>query len=459
MVEQKLKTARAIAVKVLNQFDHDKQRSYVAQILDKFLPQTSEKQRATDLVFGCIRNRVAIDMVVGKLADCLPERIPGKLINIIRIAAYELIFNPAAAEYAVVNEAVENAKAVSGKKAVNFVNAVLRQIARSIDNRRIPLTQADIKKTLPQNLSTGCQFNTQILPDPEKSPVDYYSMAFSLPLWLVQQWLSNFGQEKLRQICFASNRRPSIYLRPNTLKTSIGQLADEFRDADIDFDVFEDSMLRVKSSKAITSLPGFEQGLFTVQDLTAFSVLKSLKFEPGCKILDLCAAPGTKTTQLAEITDGKAAIFATDIDSQRLQKLQENTKRLGIKSINIFEYEDLGKITAQVGSFDWILLDVPCSNTGVLAKRAEVRYRIKRNVVTSLAKTQIALIESAVNMLKPKGRILYSTCSIQGKEDCELVETFLNHNSDFTLEYERLTLAWPESFDHDGGYMAILEKI
>ena len=146
MVSYGNKTARIVAMTVLNQFDP--KRNYAGPILNKLLPQTGEKQRATDLVFGTIRNRAAIDMVLSKLADCPVERIPAKLLNIIRIGAYELIYSPATGEYAVVNEAVENAKAVAGKKQTGFVNAVLRQISRHITNRQIALSEADIKKSL-----------------------------------------------------------------------------------------------------------------------------------------------------------------------------------------------------------------------------------------------------------------------------------------------------------------------
>ncbi|MBW8002488.1 MAG: methyltransferase domain-containing protein [Planctomycetes bacterium] len=457
MPAQTTKTARQIALRTLDQFDRSK-KDYAAKILDKYLPQTTEKQRATDLVLGCVRNRTAIDMLVAKIADCPTQRIPAKIINIIRVAAYELIYCPQTPEYAVVNEAVENTKAVSGKKATSFVNAVLRQITRSTQNRQIPLEDADAKKTLPQNLSTGCQFNIEILPDPKTAPLDYYTAAFSLPSWLVEEWLTQLGTQKLKQICFASNRHPGLYIRPNTLKTTTKKLTELFAQDDIEFDIVEDTIIRVKNAKAVTALPGFTQGLFTVQDLAAYQVLASAKFDPGDKILDLCAAPGTKTTQLAEITHDKAKIFATDIDDKRLEKLTQNAQRLQTKSINIFKYRDMQKIAEKNAPFDTILLDVPCSNTAVLAKRPEVRYRIKKSVPKSLTKTQITLIETAASMLKPKGTILYSTCSIQNSENAELVTTFISKNPDFTLKYQSLTIPSAETPDHDGGYFAILTK-
>jgi len=225
MTSQRPKPARAVAIAALNQFDPE--RNYAGLILSKLLDHTNEKQRATDLVFGTTRNRAAIDTVVAQFGDCPVERIPAKLLNIIRIGAYELIYSPTTPDYSIVNEAVESAGTIAGKKQMGFVNALLRQISRHIENRQISLSDSDVRKTLPQTPLAGCKFDSDILPDPKVAPADYLSAAFSLPGWLINDWLDEFGPEKTRQICFASNRRPGIYLRPNKLKTTTGQIAEK----------------------------------------------------------------------------------------------------------------------------------------------------------------------------------------------------------------------------------------
>jgi len=455
MAGKKPTTARAVAVKVLNSFDPV--RYNAGDILNKLLHQTSQKQQATDLVFGTIRNRAAIDMVIGELADCPAERIPPELLNVIRVAAYELIYSPKTAQYAIVNEAVEISKAAKGKKQTGFVNAVLRQITRHIKNRQTLLSQAYAEKTLPQTPSTGCEFDTSFLPTPELSPAEYLSSVFSLPKWLVTDWLSQFGAEAAQQICFASNRRPGIYIRGNSLKITAQKLSQKLHQADIDVEIVADgSMIKIKSPKAITELPGFANGLFSVQDLTASKAVRLLNPEPGWTILDLCAAPGSKTTQLAELTGDKAKIIATDIDNRRLERVKENTSRLGINSVSIVAYEQLQKTVAGIGPFDCVLLDVPCSNTGVLSRRPEVRYRIKSKAITELTKVQSRLLEAAANMIKPQGRICYSTCSIQNCENSELVSQFLQKNPRFEIRSEQLTLPSALYPDCDGGYAAII---
>ena len=237
MTGRRSKTAREIATAVLNRFDPE--HNYAGPILNKLLHETDQKQRATDLVLGTIRNRSAIDTVIATFSRRHVERISDKLLNIIRIGTYELVYSPATGQHSIVNEAVENAKAIAPQKQVGFVNAVLRQITRHITNRQIQLPQPDSRCTLAITPLTGCEFDKDFLPDPEALPADYLSTVCSLPKWLVTDWLSEFGAESTRQICLASNRRPTIYLRPNSLKTTTKDLAEKFRQADIDFQIVD----------------------------------------------------------------------------------------------------------------------------------------------------------------------------------------------------------------------------
>jgi len=217
-------------------------------------------------------------------------------------------------------------------------------------------------------------------------------------------------------------------------------------------------MIKIKSPRAITQLPGFAEGLFTVQDITASQAVSILKPKSDWTILDLCAAPGVKTTQLAEATGDSAKIIATDIDAERLKKVKENTTRLGIKSVEIVSYKEFlnSQFSILNSKFDCVLLDVPCSNTGVLARRIEARYRIIPQAIKELTKTQSELLNIAAKMLKPRGKICYSTCSIQKDENSDLVRDFLQKNRNFELESERLTLPLARAFDCDGGYTVIL---
>jgi len=458
MADKKIKSARAVAVQALNRCDPE--RNYAGPILDKLLHRTEQRQRATDLVFGTMRNRRAIDTVIATFSGRPVQRIKSPLLNIIRVAVYEFIYSVVTEEYAIVNEAVEHTKAVAGSKQAGFVNAVLRQIIRHMSNRQVPLEQADTRRTLAQTLAAGCEFDTDFLPDRQTSPDGYLSTVFSLPPWLVADWLGEFGEERTRRICAASNRRPSIYIRPNPLKTTTQELADKLAADNIETEIIEGTMIKLKSPKAVSKLPGFAEGEFTVQDITASQPIRLLNPHPDWTMLDMCAAPGVKATQLAEVAGDSARIFATDIDSNRLGLVRENTTRLGINGVEIVPHERIWNSKSSIPNsrFDCVLLDVPCSNTGVLARRIEARYRVTPKAVQALVKIQGELLRAACEMVRSCGTICYSTCSIQRGENSGLIGNFLAANDTFELKAQRLVLPSAEGADRDGGYTAILVR-
>lgn len=471
-------SARAVAAETLQRFDPA--RDYAGTILDRLLEQTNERQRATDLVYGTIRNLTAIDAVIARFSGRRPDRIAPPLLSIIRIGIYELAYSPAAPVYSIVNEAVNDARQAGGRKQTGFVNAVLREVVRHIAGRDVQPAAWNPRRTLIRGHDTGCEFDTDLLPDPAVSLAEYLSTCFSLPPWLVRDWLDIFGPQQTRQICLASNRRPSLYIRVNPLRTTVQELlarldqagvkaepvgwamptsshSDSEKSVGIAHPTAADAtpdMLRIASPHAVAELPGFSEGLFAVQDLSASQAVRALQPQPGWTILDMCSAPGTKTTQIAELTRDSATILATDIDPKRLERVQENITRLGLKSITIIPYAQLEQ--AAIGPFDAILLDVPCSNTGVLARRIEARHRLRPEAIHDLATTQRALLEKAVALLNPTGRICYSTCSIQNAENQDTIQAFLAAHKEFTLTHEQLTLPSTGTFDHDGSYVALL---
>lgn len=455
MPQAKQKSARLIAAEVLARWNPAGQD--LAESLHKAaasLQDARERRLAAELVLGTARNRSAIDLVLTALAGIDTRRVPARTLNILRTAGFELLFHPETPPYAVINEA---AAAARGKKPTGFVNAVLRQITRSITCRQTDLTPSDPRKTIPTDVETGCTFDKHLLPDPHTRPADYLSKAFSLPAWLIQTWLDEFGFRASRRICLAANRRPSIYLRPNTLKASPVALLEKLHAADIDCRLSADrNLIKLDSRLPVTELAGFDQGLFTIQDPASTKPVRALALKPDRTVLDLCAAPGTKTCQMAELMKNTGKIYGTDIDAARLKKVTENCRRLGVTNVQIVDYNALQKSKVPAGPFDAVLIDAPCSNTAVLARRCEVRYRIRKDTPERLAKTQMQLLQLAAGLLKDGGRICYSTCSLQATENSDLVATFMANNPAFAAEQHQLTLPSPDHDDHDGGYYAIL---
>ncbi len=463
MSAQDAKSARAIAAEVLHRFDPV--REYAGPILDKLLTRTEERQRATDLVYGTIRNLGAIDAVVTQFTGRLPARIAPKLLSVIRVGVYELVYHPSAPVYSVVNEAVSDAKRGSGRKQTGFVNAVLRQVVRHIANRQVDLTRANTRRTLVQTPQAGCEFDMDFLPDPSTSLPAYLSTCFSLPQWLVSEWLDEFGPAQTRAICLGCNRRPSLYVRVNLLRTTTEELLHKLEQAGIHAEPMPEerqgsrrdhSMIGITGPHAVTQLPGFSEGSFMVQDPSAARAVRALGPQQGWSILDLCSAPGSKTTQLAEATRDSAKIVATDIDPGRLDRVRENIARLDLQSITVVPYAQLDEGAGEL--FDAILLDVPCSNTGVLARRVEARHRIRPKAVEECATLQQDLLKKAAGLVKPGGRICYSTCSIQRAENTNVTRGFLADDNRFQPAHEELILPSAGRCDHDGAYVAVLTR-
>ena len=449
-------TGREVAVAVLNKFKPE--AANVRESLDRFSSRTDERAAATDLAMGVIRNGTMIDEIIKACGRIEAGRIEKKLVNIIRVGVYELVYRPVGAEYAAVDEAVEQARKAVGAKRAGFVNAVLRNVQRGIAQRQASFEGADAKNTVVQDSEHGCVFRFAIAPDPKADGAGYLTAMFSLPGWLVKGWVERYGFAKAREICLGSNRRPGIYLRPNALKTTAIKLAGLLGEKGVPCAVVSSAdMVKIEHWGDVAKLPGFGEGMFTVQDITPAGAVKAIAVQKRQRVLDLCAAPGTKTTQMAEEMRDSGEIIATDIEEGRLEKVYQNCERLGVKSVRVIRYADLER-EARAG-FDAILIDAPCSNTGVLAKRPEARYRVTSNAIEEIAEVQFEILSNTAGYLNKGGKLCYSTCSIEQRENEDVVGLFLKLNKQFKLLDSKLTLPAAGANERDGGYWAVMEKV
>ncbi|MCH8216422.1 MAG: hypothetical protein IH892_06580, partial [Planctomycetes bacterium] len=270
----------------------------------------------------------------------------------------------------------------------------------------------------------------------------------------VESWLDAYGFETTRDLCVASNRRPATTLRVNPLQTTDAEFLQALVQYGLNPTLCEPGLIQVRGSGDVTEIPGFAQGHFSIQDRAAYQVVNLMQPAADETLLDYCAAPGGKTTHLAEYTRDRARIYATDKESKRLQRVKENADRLRLKSVITLPWE----AAADSAPYDAVLLDVPCSNTGVLAKRVEVRYRLSAKGCVRLQETQLALLGRAADLITAKGYICYSTCSIQPAENDRLIQRFLEKDRRFQLARESLMLPSAGEPDQDGGYVAILVR-
>lgn len=450
-------TARAAAWKTLNQcnlFKHD-----VAEVLGGLLNRTDRPAQATDIVFGVVRRRGTIDRILKKCAAIDAARVKPSQWNLLRLGIYELVYAPRTAEYAILNEAVQLARQAGSKKGAGFINAVLRNVQRAIESRHAPLDPKTARRTVPQTPESGCLFQTDWLPDPDKAAAAYMSAAFSIPQPLVQEWVRDFGPAQTRAICFASNRPPSVIAQPNTLRTTASELAEKLRTEGVSNEQLNET-LRIQTAGRINAGDAYLDGLFFVQDATAANAVKALAPPPDGAVVDICAAPGGKCLASAIHMRDQGVILASDADAGRLSKVRENARRMRFQSVEVVPAARLEQAVKKLKRLDAIILDVPCSNTGVLARRVEARWRWNPASVEALCGIQQDLLCKAAGLARAKTKILYSTCSIQPEENAEQVQAFLSRHNRFTLLTEKLTLPslkTSDAFDHDGGYAAVLQ--
>jgi len=257
-----------------------------------------------------------------------------------------------------------------------------------------------------------------------------------------------------------NNTRPKTFARVNGLKTDAEKLIPQWRDEGVEYDFVardwldENSMFELKSHPPLNRLPSFQQGLFYVQDPSTMLAVRELGAQPGETILDLCAAPGGKVTGIAQVMRNEGEIIAHDVTADRLSLVKENCVRLGVTCVKTMlpsELEAQGE-----KAYDRILLDVPCSNTGTMRRRVDLRWRIRTEEIERLRTTQLQLLQQSMARLKPGGTLVYSTCSLESEENRDLVMEFLRDRSDVKLERDRELLPFVDGVD--GAYVALFVK-
>ncbi|MGL6094774.1 MAG: RsmB/NOP family class I SAM-dependent RNA methyltransferase, partial [Fimbriiglobus sp.] len=292
-----------------------------------------------------------------------------------------------------------------------------------------------------------------LLPDPVEHPADYLAAGFSWPKWLAEKWLERYDRDECFRLGFWFNAPPPLWLRSNRLVTDREnyRLALAARGLDAEPGEHPQS-LRLVDGASVRDLPGFAAGDFSVQDLSAMAVAAAVNPQPGWRVLDLCAAPGGKTTHLAELMRNQGTVVACDVDQRRLDTVTALCQRLGV---TIVEPHVLSKTRTEPppGPYHAALVDVPCSNTGVLGRRPEVRWRLREFEFEDLIRMQTRLLITAIEQVRPRGVVVYSTCSIEPTENRGVVDAVRRGFPNITVEAEGHAVPGRPS---DGGYWARL---
>ncbi len=422
-----------------------------------------DRALAAELVMGVARHQLTLAKVLGAWTRQGWSKVRHELQPSLLLGAYQILWLDGVPDFAAVNESVRMARKAAGPSGAKFVNAVLRNLLRGVVERRANLTDAPPRCTIPLDPGHGCVMDRDLFADPEHAFETWASEATSHPRACVKRWVRAYGRERARSICMAGMARPPIVLRPNAMKTTAEGLRDRLQAADIECALTPEGMVMLApGSGRLTEWESFREGWFQPQDTMAARVVRQMGVKPGQRVLDLCAGVGTKATQLAEAKEDQGVVLASDRDAEKLDKVADNARRLGLSSVASVSADELETRLQEEPPLDWILIDVPCSNTGVLGRRPEARYRINSSNLRSLQEVQWMLCERAVALAGPETRIAYSTCSLEPEENAELMQRFGQQHPEWRLDASAQVLpnAEGERFTwHDGGYWAIWKRI
>jgi 16S rRNA (cytosine967-C5)-methyltransferase len=473
----------------LNPLHGQKPREIAAQILhrrrggDEFIESLLERALAgaqlsgadrglcQELVYGVVRWQATLDWLIKRKTEGRTQK--EALQDFLRLGLYQVFWLDRIPDHAAVHETVEMAKRRGFGAQAGFINAVLRGYLREHDETKKAL--ADLKISQP-------------------------ALGWSHPEWLVARWQKRWGEERTRALLRWNNTPAKTFARVNTLKVAsggarhsvrveaslnqpgahevtrstlenAGDLLAFWREENVDCDFFtrdwtgENLAVELKLHPPLMQLESFRKGWFYIQDPGTLLAVRELNPQPGETILDFCAAPGGKTTFIAQLMSNQGRIIAQDVSKERLKLLEENCARLGATCVEVRsrQHESAEALAQSDGAlssaapsrpFDRVLVDAPCSNTGVMRRRVDLRWRIQLEEIQRLRTMQLDLLHQAAGAVKPGGILVYSTCSLEPEENSEVVKEFLAAHGAFTLERERELLPFADGVD--GAFVARL---
>ncbi len=414
---------------------------------------------AMQISLGAIRHIVCIDGVLAALATYHPQRVSDELRAVLLSAAFQLIWLDRVPPFAAVDEAVELARRLQGPRAAGMVNAVLRRVSGAIVERGAAWRRDDAAQVR-TGWATACTFSRAVLP-PARDRIAHLAASCGERVDRIADLVERFGADSAQQVAWAAQAEPPLVLHRNALRADAATFAEKLAratggEAEIDGDT---AFVRASGSTESDLFSGCE---LWAQDTTQRSAADAIGARPGELVLDLCSAPGGKAIAMAQRMGDVGRIVACDVDADRLAAVRSAAQRLEIRCIETRRIAGDDAMAGELGSaFDAAIVDVPCSNTGSIARRPEVRLRFRRSELPVLAQTQRRLLEAAAACVRAGGRLVYSTCSIEPEENERVVAEFARQRPEWTVVTERLTLPrWgARARDwRDGGYFALLDR-
>ncbi len=367
----------------------------------------------TELVYGTLRHRAEIDWALSRFSRTPLQELPSRILTVLRIGAYQILFLQRIPPAAACWEAVELAKRVGHRGTARLVNAVMRRLAES-----------------------------PAVPPDDAGTVEGLGLRYSHPAWLVARWVERLGLEEARALCAANNQTPPSSIRLNTLRGTPEDVTRYLTGIGVETvpSAFVPEGRRISAGSADARQAGYDAGWFSPQDEGSMLVTRLMDARPGNIVIDACSAPGGKTTHLAALMENHGRVIACDIRPVRLAAVSRHATRLGATIVEVRHLDAARLGTEYPGAADRVLVDAPCSGTGVIRRRPEIKWRLDAAALPLLAARQRAILHGAAGAVRPGGLLVYSVCSIEPEEGPAIAEEFLARHAEFA---PATLVGWP----------------
>ncbi len=412
-------SARETAMRVI--YDVEFNGAYSNMALKKAIPAGMERRdraMTASLVYGVIDKKLTLDYVISKFSKLKIKKLSKYILIILRMGIYQIMFMDKIPVSAAVNESVKLARRYGHGASAGYVNGVLRSVSKE-----------------------SVEYPTD--------KTEFLSVRYSFPESMCKRWIDDFGYEFTEEMMKAFEKPPELCLRPNILKITADELVKRLGGG-----YARGGIAVMRAGFDVASDDMYKNGFYTVQDAAAYSAVKTLAPQAGETVIDMCAAPGGKATAMAEMMNNKGKILAFDIHEHKIDLIRKNAERLGITIIEA-KLRDGREFDASYSErADKVLCDAPCSGLGIIRRKPEIKYGYDAD--NDLPVTQLKLLENAARYLRKGGEMVYSTCTVEKRENEEVTDGFLRDNPNFEKLYEKTF--YPHTDGTDGFYVCKMKR-
>ena len=428
-------SVRELVLDILIEVNEKDQYSHlvIRDVLNKY--QYLEKQERaflTRLAEGTIEHMLEMDFIINSFSKVKVKKMKPLIRNLLRMSVYQLKYMDSIPDAAVCNEAVKLAKKRGFGQLRGFVNGVLRNIAREVSHLQYP--------------------------DEKLEPVRSLEVTYSVPAWMVEQWMKDYGYEKTKAICESFLKERPITIRTNLTKITPEALRERLAAEGVTVKTVDTLpyAFEIEGFDYLQSLDSFNEGLFYVQDISSMMVAEAAAPAKGSYIIDVCAAPGGKSSHLAEKLEGTGMVEARDLTEYKVSLIEENIERHGLENMNAVQMDATVLDEASIHKADVLICDLPCSGLGVMGKKTDIRYKMTPEKQKDLVELQRNILSVVYDYVKPGGTLVYSTCTIHKQENEGNVEWFTKNYKEFEVISQKQM--FPGGIYHDGFFIAKLRR-